>query len=69
MTDLFTTIFIYCFVFGFFILLAFALIGYVDKKPPKNKTLINLIKTYWSEAFLIICMIVASWFFVKGIGV
>jgi len=54
------------FIHTFFILGAFMLISLVDKKPPKNRTAINLIKTYWSECLLIIIMIISSHFFILG---
>ncbi len=36
-------------------------------KPPEKKTFRNLIKRYWSEVFLITCMIIVAHFFVRGV--
>jgi len=63
------TIIMGIFVYGYFLLIAFWLIGQVDRKPPKKKTLWNLIKTYWSDWFLIICMLVGAQFFIWGVSV
>ncbi len=65
LVNIFFTIFIY----GFFILCGCGVIGVVDKKFPKSKTLSSLMKNYWSEALLILCMITAAHFFLKGAGV
>ena len=62
-----TKILISIFFYGFFLLIAGALMEWVDKKPPKHKTVKNLIKIYWSEVFLVLFLLLGASFFIKGV--
>ena len=61
-------LFIIIFVFGFFILIAIWLISLVVPHKKRPKSIIQFFKIYWSEMFLVICIIVGAYFFVKGLS-